>query len=61
MTSAMSSLAVENQLLLTGLAAERRGDDDAAKAALRKLVTRFPDSPLSEEARHALVRIEKRR
>ena len=59
--SAMSSLAVENQLLLTGLAAERRGDDDAAKLALRKLVTRFPDSPLSEEARHALVRIEKRR
>jgi TolA-binding protein len=55
------SLALENQLLLAGLAAERRQDDDAARAALHKLLTRFPQSPLAEEAKRALFRIEQRR
>jgi hypothetical protein len=61
MDNPTSSLALENQLLLAGLAAERRHDDDVAKAALQKLLTRFPASPLAQEARHALSRIEKRR
>lgn len=51
------TLAEETALLQTALAAERTGQFDAATAALTRLLSRFPDSPLGPEARDVQRRV----
>jgi hypothetical protein len=46
-----SSLAVENRLLQEAMAARQQGDARRAVQLTGQLLTRFPDSPLTEEAR----------
>jgi len=46
-----SSLAAENRLLQTAMAARQQGDARRAVQLAGELVTRFPGSPLVEEAR----------
>jgi hypothetical protein len=51
------TLAEETALLQTALAAERTGQFDVAAAALTRLLSRFPDSPLGPEARAVQKRV----
>ncbi|HVW28121.1 MAG TPA: FecR domain-containing protein [Polyangiaceae bacterium] len=51
------TLAKETALLQTALAAEHRGHRDTAMAALTKLLSTYPESPLLPEARAALERV----
>jgi hypothetical protein len=51
------SLAEETRLLQAALSAERTGDPAGARAHLRALIQRFPDSPLAPEAHQALQRL----
>lgn len=51
------TLAEETQLLQAALAAERTGRRDVAAAKLARLLSHYPDSPLSPEAREALERL----
>ncbi len=58
-----SDLAEQNRLYEAAMAAKRRGDDAAAVSKLDSLLSRWPDSPLAEEARRerarAAARIER--
>ncbi|MBN2194502.1 MAG: FecR domain-containing protein [Polyangiaceae bacterium] len=58
--SQIEDLDAQNRLFRGALAAERRGEVSMAKAALRELLTRHPNSPLAAEARAMLERLEKR-
>ncbi len=58
---ARSTLAQENALLRDALAAEQLGDFARAERKLRLLVSKYPQSSLSQEARRALSRVEKER
>ncbi len=58
---ARSTLAQENALLRDALAAEQSGDFARAERKLRLLVSKYPQSSLSQEARRALSRVEKER
>ncbi|QSQ23167.1 FecR domain-containing protein [Pyxidicoccus parkwayensis] len=49
--SAISQLALQNQLYQQGLAARRRGDEAEAVRFFSELLERFPDSALADEAR----------
>jgi hypothetical protein len=51
------TLAKETALLQSALAAEHGGHRDAAMAALTKLLSTYPESPLLPEARAALKRV----
>jgi hypothetical protein len=51
------TLSDENRLFQAALAAERQGQKDKAEAALNRLLSRYPSSPLGTEARRALARI----
>jgi hypothetical protein len=51
------TLAQETELLQSALAAERGGRRDAAIAALTRLLSTYPESPLLPEARDALKRV----
>jgi len=53
------TLGEETALLQTALAAERKGQQAAATAALLRLVSRYPDSPLAPEARTILERVSR--
>src|SRR5262249_4459 len=46
-----STLAEQNRLLQQGLDARRRGDDTRALESFDKLLSRYPRSPLVQEAR----------
>jgi len=46
-----SELAEQNRLLQAALGARRRGDDASAIRSLDELLSRFPTSPLAQEAR----------
>jgi hypothetical protein len=52
------TLDEENRLFQLGLAAERRRDVAAADEALVQLLTRFPKSPLANDARRARERLQ---
>jgi ferric-dicitrate binding protein FerR (iron transport regulator) len=52
-----ATLAKETALLQEALAAEHGGRRDAAMAALTKLLSTYPESPLLPEARAALKRV----
>lgn len=54
------TLPLETQLLRTGLAAEQRGDVEAAARAFESLVQRYPGSPLAPDASAALARVRAR-
>jgi hypothetical protein len=51
------TLGKEAELLQTALAAEHGGHRDAAMAALTKLLSAYPESPLLPDARAALKRV----
>ena len=51
------TLSDENRMLSAALAAERAGDDARARKLLRRLVRRFPNSPLRPEAESGLRRL----
>jgi hypothetical protein len=51
-----STLAEQNRLYQSALEARRRGDDARAVVLLDELLTRFPGSPLAQEARVERVR-----
>jgi hypothetical protein len=55
--SSAGTLEPEVRLLQAALVAERNGDKAAAERALSLLLRRYPQSPLSTEARGALSRI----
>lgn len=55
------TLDQENAIFQAGLSAERAGDPRAAEAAFERLLKRFPQSPLSEDAREALSRVKRGR
>ncbi len=52
------TLDEENRLFQAGLAAERRRDLAAARAAFDQLLTRFPASPLASDAKVARARVQ---
>ena len=58
------TLADENRLFQAALYARNAGDDERAARLLTELLTRFPDSPLAQEARleraRALQRLDRR-
>jgi ferric-dicitrate binding protein FerR (iron transport regulator) len=54
------SLAVETELLQSGLLSEQRGDLRAAESAFKTLVARYPASPLAPDAKAALARVRSR-
>lgn len=54
------TLAEQNRLLSRALAAERKGQLDAARQAFRELLQQYPDSPLVPDARRGLGRIQPR-
>lgn len=54
-----STLRQESELLASALAAEQRGDRARARRELRTLLRRHPQSPLANEARAALERVER--
>ncbi len=54
-----STLQQESELLASALAAEQRGDRARARRELRTLLRRHPQSPLANEARAALERLER--
>lgn len=54
------TLALETELLQSGLRSEQQGDLRAAESALKALVTRYPASPLAPDARAALARVRSR-
>jgi hypothetical protein len=56
-----SDLARQNALYESAMAAKRRGDDAAVISALDSLLTRWPDSPLADEARRERARAAARR
>jgi outer membrane protein assembly factor BamD (BamD/ComL family) len=47
----LSTLAEQNKLLQQALDARRRGDETHAIESLDTLLTRYPSSPLTQEAR----------
>jgi hypothetical protein len=51
------TLARETELLQSALAAERGGRREVAMAALTQLLSTYPESPLSPEARDTLKRV----
>lgn len=51
------TLAEETRLFQAALTAERLGQRDRAQAHLEQLLMRYPNSPLSSEARSALSRV----
>ena len=55
--SASGTLTQENALFRRALAAEQRGDLSKAETNLRRLLQRYPDSPLSGEAHRVLARV----
>jgi ferric-dicitrate binding protein FerR (iron transport regulator) len=55
-----SALAEQVRLLAEGLAAEQKGDDAAARAALRSLIDKYPESSFATEARGLLRRLSDR-
>jgi TolA-binding protein len=55
--SERGTLDEENGLFQAGLAAERAGDARRAAASFDLLLSRYPQSPLANEARAALARI----
>jgi hypothetical protein len=55
------TLAAENALFRSAIAAERKGDDAQARAKLQKLLTKYPESPLAPEARATLARLKNKR
>jgi hypothetical protein len=55
-----STLAEENRLLQSALAAEARGEHRAAEDYLRSLLTNYPKSPLAQDAEAALRRVRQR-
>ncbi|HVY28996.1 MAG TPA: FecR domain-containing protein [Polyangiaceae bacterium] len=54
------TLALETELLQSGLRSEQQGDLRAAESSLKALVTRYPASPLAPDARAALSRVRSR-
>jgi ferric-dicitrate binding protein FerR (iron transport regulator) len=56
----VDTLALETRLLRAGLAQEQSGDLAGAARSLQTLTTRYPDSPLSLDARTALRRVQAR-
>jgi hypothetical protein len=52
-----TTLAEENKLLSLALAAERKGQVEAARRAYQQLLQRYPGSPLTEDARAGLSRV----
>jgi hypothetical protein len=56
-----STLAEENRLLQSALAAEARGEHRAAEDYLRSLLTNYPKSPLAQDAEAALRRVRQRK
>ncbi len=54
------TLDAENQLFQTALAAERVGDMPAAEASLERLLSKYPASLLSADARIALARVRRK-
>lgn len=56
-----STLFAETKLLQRALGAERRGDLVAAEKSLRQLITLYPSSVVTPEARAALERVSSRR
>lgn len=55
-----STLAQENQLLRSALAAEREGSYKQAEQSLRTLLKRYPHSSFASEARESLRRIQQK-
>lgn len=54
------TLALETELLQSGLRSEQRGELQAAKKAFETLVARYPGSPLAPDAKAALSRVRSR-
>ena len=54
----VGTLDEENRLFQAGLAAERQRDFARARAAFDQLLTRFPASPLANDARVARARVQ---
>lgn len=52
-----TTLAEENKLLSAALAAERKGQTEAARRGYQQLLKRYPGSPLTEDARAGLSRV----
>jgi len=51
------TLGEESRLMQNALAAERLGQPERAQVLLNQLLVRYPNSPLSSEARRASARI----
>ena len=56
-TKPSGTLAEETALLSSALAAERTGQREKAAAALERLLSRYPESPLAPEARAVRSRV----
>jgi ferric-dicitrate binding protein FerR (iron transport regulator) len=52
------TLAAENALFESAIAADRRGNRAEAQAKLRSLLEKYPESPLAPEARATLARLQ---
>jgi len=57
--SPIGTLDDENRLFQSGLAAERRRELSTARSAFDELLTKYPASPLADEARTARARVVK--
>jgi hypothetical protein len=56
-----STLEKENRMLERALSAEKVGDLETAKFVLDALLTGYPDSPIANEAKAVLERVERKR
>jgi hypothetical protein len=53
------TLEAESRLIAVALSAERQGKAQAARRLYKKLITRYPDSPLAPDARRGLRRLDR--